>query len=250
MDPHQLLHELAGRGRSLRSHPSFADAIPTEALIPWRSECLAVLEKYLGAEHPLVFGFCDLADPSFPARSAINEAANLLERAVRHIDTSETPAHTSTTRLVRVIDGFHRVVCQLRPCNRRKKDGLSRPTLEVEDEYDVQDLLHALLLIDFDDVRPEENTPSKGGKSARVDFLLPNEGIVIETKMMRDSLSQKDLTLQIHDDQGHYSKLDTCKQLVVFVYDPNHRVANPRGFQSDHTNGSGVNTRTFVRPLP
>ncbi len=32
----------------------------------------------------------------------------------------------------------------------------SRLPLEVNDEYDVQDLLHALLWLHFDDVRPEE----------------------------------------------------------------------------------------------
>lgn len=31
-----------------------------------------------------------------------------------------------------------------------------RATLEVKDEYDVQDLLHALLRVHFDDIRPEE----------------------------------------------------------------------------------------------
>ena len=31
-----------------------------------------------------------------------------------------------------------------------------RPTLDVNDEYDVQDLLHSLLMLYFDDIRPEE----------------------------------------------------------------------------------------------
>lgn len=44
--------------------------------------------------------------------------------------------------------------------------------LFLEDEYDVQDLPHALLLLYFDDVRAEEWTPSYAGKSARMDFLL------------------------------------------------------------------------------
>ena len=43
-------------------------------------------------------------------------------------------------------------------------------------------LLHALLLLYFDDIRAEEWTPSYAGKSARMDFLLKNEGVVIEVK--------------------------------------------------------------------
>ena len=63
---------------------------------------------------------------------------------------------------------------------RRHQD---RSTLLIEDEYDVQDLLHSLLSIFFDDIRPEEWTPSYAGKSSRVDFFLKPHGIVIELKV-------------------------------------------------------------------
>jgi hypothetical protein len=71
---------------------------------------------------------------------------------------------------------FHLVTKQLRT---RYAD---RDSLIVADEYDVQDLLHALLKIDFDDIRPEEWTPSYAGGSSRVDFLLKNEQIIVEVK--------------------------------------------------------------------
>src|SRR6266567_1415906 len=45
--------------------------------------------------------------------------------------------------LIRILRGFHRVARQLR--FRRE----NRATLEINDEYDVQDLLHALLKMDF-----------------------------------------------------------------------------------------------------
>ena len=41
-----------------------------------------------------------------------------------------------------------------------------RNTLDVRDEYDVQDLLHALLKMFFKDVRSEEWTPSYAGASS------------------------------------------------------------------------------------
>jgi REase_DpnII-MboI len=60
---------------------------------------------------------------------------------------------------------FHGVVRQLR----ERHD--SRPTLAVADEYDVQDLFHALLSIYFDDIRAEEWAPSYAGGASRMDFL-------------------------------------------------------------------------------
>ena len=57
-----------------------------------------------------------------------------------------------------------------------------RPALEMDDEYDVQYLLYALLKLHFDDIRPEEGTPSCAGSCSRMDFLLKQEQIVIEAK--------------------------------------------------------------------
>lgn len=78
--------------------------------------------------------------------------------------------------LERIFMRFYKIARQLR--NRHD----NRQTLSIEDEYDVQDLLHALLHLYFNDIRPEEWTPSYAGKSARVDFLLKNEKTVIEVK--------------------------------------------------------------------
>lgn len=81
-----------------------------------------------------------------------------------------------------ICDRFHMVAKQL--AHRRE----SRSTLRIEDEYDVQDLLHGLLRLYFDDIRPEEWTPSYGGGSARMDFLLKEHEIVVEAKMTRKGL--------------------------------------------------------------
>ena len=46
--------------------------------------------------------------------------------------------------------------------------------------------MHALLKLHFEDVRAEEATPSVAGKSGRMDFLLKDEGIVMETETRRN----------------------------------------------------------------
>ena len=63
-----------------------------------------------------------------------------------------------------------------------------RTAIEIVDEYDVQYLIHALLVLHFDYVVAEEHTPIRGGNPARMDFLLKNERIVVETKMTRKNL--------------------------------------------------------------
>jgi REase_DpnII-MboI len=103
----------------------------------------------------------------------------------------------------------------------------------VEDEYDVQDLFHSLLSIPFDDVRPEEWTPSYAGCASRMDFLLPEIEAVVEIKKSRPGLSAKELGEQLIVDIAKYKKHPNCRTLFCFVYDPDGRIANPRGIESD-----------------
>ncbi len=122
---------------------------------------------------------------------------------------------------------FHLVARQLRS---RYSD---RETLNIEDEYDVQDLFHSLLTIYFDDIRKEEWTPSYAGGCSRVDFLLKQELIVIEIKKTRKGLGAKELGEELLIDIQRYQAHPSCKTLVCFVYDPEGRIANPRGIEND-----------------
>lgn len=138
---------------------------------------------------------------------------------------------------------FHVVARQLR--DRYK----NRTTLDVSDEYDVQDLLHALLKIDFEDVRKEEWTPSYAGSSSRMDFLIKNEKIVIETKKMRSGLGVKELGDQLIIDIERYQKHPDCKTLVCFVYDPEGKIGNPEGIEKDLSRSKGDFTvKVFIMP--
>lgn len=128
---------------------------------------------------------------------------------------------------------FHLVVRQLRSRYDR------RPTLDVEDEYDVQDLLHSLLRLHFDDIRPEEWTPSYAGGCSRMDFLLKNESIAIEIKKTRKGLGQKELGDQLIVDKERYREHPSCKTLLCFVYDPDGKIPNPRGIENDLSSQEG-----------
>ena len=146
-------------------------------------------------------------------------------------------------RLERLCDRFHSVTRQLRD----RHEG--RGTLEIEDEYDVQDLYHALLRIDFDDVRPEEWTPSYAGGSSRMDFLLKPEQIVIEIKKTRRGLNVREVGDQLLIDIARYETHPSCKRLICFVYDPEGRIGNPAGLEADlRRDDTSPSVVVFVRP--
>ena len=109
-----------------------------------------------------------------------------------------------------IFGNFHKVVKKMR--NRYD----NRETLDVKDEYDVQDLLFAILQIFFKDIRKEEWTPSYAGNSSRVDFLLKDEKVVIEVKKTRESMKDKDLGEQLIIDIAKYKSHPDCKNLICF----------------------------------
>ena len=142
-----------------------------------------------------------------------------------------------------IANRFHAVVMQLRQRYN------SRSTLDVNDEYDVQDLFHSLLSLYFNDIRTEEWNPSYAGGSSRSDFLLPEINSVIEIKKTRQSMTTKQLGEQLIIDIAKYKKHPQCNRLICFVYDPEGRVTNPRGIENDLSNcDSDIDVRTIIVP--
>ena len=144
-----------------------------------------------------------------------------------------------------VVRGLPRAMHPL--SNRRK----GAATLSFRYEYDVQDLLHAMLRPWVADVRAEEFTPSYAGSSTRMDFLLPDHATVIETKFVRDQRHAKKLGDELVIDIAHYRAHPDCKHLWCVVYDPDQQIKNAGGLQSDlegeHASGSAsVSVRLVI----
>ena len=124
-----------------------------------------------------------------------------------------------------------------------------REPFEVNDEYDLQDLLRAVLRVHFSDVRPEEWNPSYGDTQSRSDFLLKPERIVIETKMTRSGLGQRQVVDQLAIDKAKYQGHPDCETLICFVYDPDLRLRNPVAIEND-LSGRAEGLRTLVVVSP
>lgn len=142
-----------------------------------------------------------------------------------------------------ILEKFHMIVREI-----SHRHG-NRPSFEINDEYDVQDFLRGLLRLHFDDVRSEEWTPSYAGGAARMDLLLKNEKIVIEVKMVRKGISEKRIREQLIIDKAYYKGHKDCKKLYYFIYDPEGRIKNPRGFERDLSDKVGdFETKVLIVP--
>jgi hypothetical protein len=131
-----------------------------------------------------------------------------------------------------------------------KRRYANRNTIEINDEYDLQDALKSILKLFIDDVRPEDYVPSYAGSNSRVDFFIPKHGIVIETKMTNNSLKDKELGEQLIIDCARYKQNPNYKHLICFIYDKNSYISNPSGLISDlEKNGDEqINVKVYISP--
>jgi hypothetical protein len=157
--------------------------------------------------------------------------------------TDEQKEASALNNIQTICSRFHGVARQLRARHS------SRATLEIEDEYDVQDLFHSLLKLFFDDIRDEEWAPSYAGSCSRVDFLLKQEKVVVEVKKTRKGLGAKEVGEQLLIDIQRYQSHPDCNSLICFVYDPEARIANPKGIENDLTKEfEGMKVSVLISP--
>lgn len=140
-----------------------------------------------------------------------------------------------------ILKNFHRAAKQLETRHDQ------RGAIIIRDEYDVQDILRSFLHISFEDIRPEDYVPSYAGARSRVDFLLREEKIVIEVKMTRDTLRDREIGEQLSIDIQRYQGHSRCSTLLCFVYDPGGFLKNPKSLIND-LNGKhrGINVEVII----
>ena len=186
-------------------------SIPSTSPQPRMQEALPV-SLQLPPQPPIPVSFSSMSQ---------EDASHLAQNGSTPVELVKTLCHR-----------FHSVARQLR------LRGEHRTTLSVEDEIDVQDLLHALLRIQFDDIDIEEWTPSYAEGAPRTTFLLNDNQLAVLVKKTRTGLTAKELIEQLRIDTEHYLTKSRCTSLLCFIYDPEGRIGNPRGLEADLTSVS------------
>lgn len=214
----------------------------------WKTRSLSFIESIVPSTNPYCVEFkCKISRPFYgEVEAGIGILTSVLEDLKQGFieAANDGSVPSNPIQLVRnICDRFHLIVKQMR---QRHSD---RETLNVEDEYDVQDLFHALLHLHFEDIRPEEWAPSNAGKSTRVDFLLKSERIVVELKKTRKGLGAKEIGSELIEDKHRYKTHPDCDALICFVYDPEGRVSNPRGLENDlNQSNPDLLVEVYIRP--
>lgn len=130
------------------------------------------------------------------------------------------PQERADQIIERMLLRFHRFAKDLEHRPRGRKG------IQLDDEYDVQFLVNALLRLQFDNVKSEEPSPSMAAGGTRTDFFLPEHGLFIELKMTRDDMTVRSLADALILDIARYRAHPECHAIIFFVYDPRGLVKN------------------------
>lgn len=220
------------------------EVVDRSLLLAWKSKILTYLRS-TSLVIPDIIETIEKTDKEYYSsyetiKNNVLSLIDLLEK--NYISGSKKDQINYDAIFERIFSRFHKVARQLRT----RHD--NRETLTIKDEYDVQDLLHALLLIYFDDVRSEEWTPSYAGGSVRADFLLKDCKTFIEVKKTRDSLTAKKLGEELIIDCEKYKNHPDCEKLYCFIYDPEGLLGNPAGIKNDLENAHKDFLKVFIKP--
>lgn len=209
----------------------------TPALVQVRTRAVALISELTPPDHPYRIEVRRQQETA-PGWSGFEAVLGILQAVREDVLNGVLPPQpallpppvqgpSARDRLLHILRRFHLSANQLvaRHAN--------RATLRIADEYDVQDLLHAVLRIEFDDVREEEWTPSMAGGSSRIDLLVSEIDTAIEAKMTRDTLRDRQVGDELLIDIAHYSTHTGVRTLVCFVFDPGMRLQNPAGLIRD-----------------
>jgi REase_DpnII-MboI len=105
------------------------------------------------------------------------------------------------------------------------KRARNRPPFEIKDEYDVQDLFHALIRPAVPDLVPEDTTPKLAGKWSRLDFTSKATRLGFEIKHIKSVSHATTVRDELLVDEATYHEHPYIDTVIAFISDPHQYIS-------------------------
>lgn len=171
--------------------------------------------------------------------SIIDNVISLLED---NIKSNSSYSADKMVILTGIFKNFHKFAQQLKD----RQNGAT--PIFIEDEYALQDFVHAILRLHFRNVQNEVPLSEYCGKESRIDFVLKDERIGIEVKFASDNLKDSRLRHQVIEDKEQYIKSDQFDVIVFFIYDPQMVLNKPEVFYDIEEQTDKCDIKVVVAP--
>ena len=206
------------------------------------------LEQYLKqcgrTEEVLTLGeIAGLRKNRFSGRETAEDFAAKKATVLKFCATlEESSGSENTDRILSVLKNFSSFCSVLYKSRVHEKCSDSMKThftgFGIGNEYDLQKLMLAALMVVFPDVRIEAAQDS-GHHEVRKDVVIDSEAAAIELKCTRAGMTERQLSEEVASDIIHYD----CKRLYFYIYDKAGIIRNAASFQRTYEE-SGVADKT------
>lgn len=172
--------------------------------------------------------------------SILENVISLLEDKIYNATSSS--ANKQMDVLTNIFQNFHRFAQQLQD---RQKNAVP---IIIENEYALQDFVHAILRLHFNWVEKEFPLPTYCGKASRIDFYLKEERIGIEVKFASKNLMEDKLRKQLIEDKEQYLKSGFFDEIIFFIYNPQMALNKPEVLNDIEEQTKSCMVRVVVVP--
>lgn len=148
-------------------------------------------------------------------KRTLTELDNVIEQLQEKLQHAGVTKMSATAEIQLVLQLCGRLNHSAKVLNRRRKDKLP---FEISDEYDVQDLLKAVLRAYFKYSVTEDPIGKLAGSSSRADFAIRELGVIIEAKYVHSPTEQDRITKQFAADVQSYSQWPYLEHFIYLVY--------------------------------
>lgn len=145
----------------------------------------------------------------------LTELDSVVEHLSLNLEHQGVSKFTTSGELKLAIQLCERLNQSAKVLARRRVD---KKPFQIEDEYDVQDLLKAILRAYFKYVVSEDPISKVAGVSSRADFAIEELGLILEVKFVRSPGEQARIVKEFAEDLLFYSKCQFLEHFIYFVY--------------------------------
>lgn len=148
-------------------------------------------------------------------KRTLTELDSVVEQLQLKLQHAGVTKMTTSAEIQLVLQLCGRLNHSAKVLNRRRAN---KQPFEIKDEYDVQDLLQAVLRAYFKYSVSEDPISKLAGASSRADFAIQELGVIIEAKYVHSPNEQDRITKQFAEDCQSYSQSPFLEHFIYLVY--------------------------------
>lgn len=142
----------------------------------------------------------------------LDSVVEQLQLKLQHLGVTKM---TPSSEIQLILQLCKRLPISAKALNRRRSN---KTPFEIVDEYDVQDLMQAILRAYFKYSVSEEPISKLAGASSRADFAIQDLGVIIEAKYVHGPNEQDRIGKQFAEDVQSYSQWTHLEHFIYVVY--------------------------------